>query len=110
MQFVKITQLCYNYLEVMYMETITLALAISILGIALNVFNFYYARKKDNITDVKEKDKESANQQLIDYRLTQVEKKLDKIIDILDNYDKEIDARIESAMTRHIEIYHKKGE
>lgn len=92
------------------METITLALAISILGIALNVFNFYYARKKDTITNIKELDKESSNQQLIDYRLTQVEKKLDKILDILDNYDKEIDTRVEKAMEHHIEIYHKKGE
>ena len=89
------------------METITLALAISILGIALNVFNFYYARKKETITNVKEADKESSNQQLIDYRLTQVEKKLDKILDILDSYDKEIDERVEKAMVHHIEMYHK---
>lgn len=89
------------------METITIALAISILGIALNVFNFYYSRKKDTITNVKEQDKESSNQQLIDYRLTQVEKKLDKIIDILDNYEKEIDERIEKALLRHVEVYHK---
>ena len=66
------------------METITLALAMSVLGIALNVFNFYYSRKKETISTVKEHDKESSNQQLIDYRLTQIEKKLDKIIDILD--------------------------
>lgn len=92
------------------METITVALVISILGIALNVFNFYYARKKDTITNVKEHDKESSNQQLIDYRLTQVEKKLDKILDMLDNYDKEIDIRVEKALEHHVEIYHKKGE
>lgn len=89
------------------METITIALVISILGIVLNVFNFYYSRKKDTITDIKEQDKESSNQQLIDYRLTQVEKKLDKILDILDSYDKEIDDRIEKALIRHVEIYHK---
>lgn len=92
------------------METITLALAISILGIALNVFNFYYSRKKETITNVKELDKESSNQQLIDYRLTQVEKKLDKILDILDNYDKEIDERVGKAMEDHIKIYHKEGK
>ena len=92
------------------METITLALAMSILGIALNVFNFYYSRKKETISNVKEQDKESSNQQLIDYRLTQVEKKLDKIIDIIDTYDKEIDERIDKALEHHVEIYHKKGE
>lgn len=89
------------------METITIALAISILGIVLNVFNFYYSRKKDTITDIKEQDKENSNQQLIDYRLTQVEKKLDKILDILDSYDKEIDERVEKALLRHVELYHK---
>lgn len=89
------------------METITIALAISILGIVLNVFNFYYSRKKDTITDIKEQDKESSNQQLIDYRLTQVEKKLDKILDILDSYDKEIDERVEKALSHHVEMYHK---
>ncbi len=89
------------------METITIALAISILGIVLNVFNFYYSRKKDTITDIKEQDKENSNQQLIDYRLTQVEKKLDKILDILDSYDKEIDERVEKALSHHVEMYHK---
>lgn len=89
------------------METITIALVISILGIVLNVFNFYYSRKKDTISDVKEQEKESSNQQLIDYRLTQVEKKLDKILDILDSYDKEIDERVEKALNKHVEIYHK---
>ena len=92
------------------METITIALVISIIGIFLNIFNFYYSRKKDTITNVKEQDKESSNQQLIDYRLTQVEKKLDKILDILDNYDKEIDARLSKAMEQHIEVYHKEGK
>lgn len=86
---------------------ITIALVISIIGIFLNIFNFYYSRKKDTITNVKEQDKESSNQQLIDYRLTQVEKKLDKILDILDSYDKEIDERIEKALLRHVEMYHK---
>lgn len=89
------------------METITIALVISIVGIILNIFNFYYSRKKDTITNTKEQDKESSNQLLIDYRLTQVEKKLDKIIDILDNYDKEIDERIDKTLEHHIEIYHK---
>lgn len=91
------------------METITIALVISIIGIVLNVFNFYYSRKKDTITNIKEQDKESTNQQLIDYRLTQVEKKLDKILDILDNYDKEIDERVDKAMSQHIKLYHAKG-
>ena len=92
------------------METITIALVISVLGIVLNVFNFYYARKKDAITDIKEQDKESSDQKLIDYRLTKVEEKLDKILDILDSYEKEIDERISKAIDEHIKVYHRKGE
>lgn len=88
---------------------ITIALVISIIGVVLSVFNFYYSRKKETITNVKEQDKESTNQQLIDYRLTQVEKKLDKILDILDKYEKEIDERVDRAMSQHIKLYHTKG-
>lgn len=91
------------------MEALTITMAIAILGVVLNVFNFYYTRKKETITNVKELDKESTNQQLIDYRLTQVEKKLDKILDILDNYDEEIDKRVDRAMSQHIKLYHAKG-
>lgn len=90
------------------METITIALVISVLGIVLNVFNFYYARKKDTITDVKEQGKESSNQQLIDYRLTQVEKKLDKIIDILDNYEDTTKKIVQDEIDKHVLKYHNK--
>lgn len=90
------------------METITLALAMSVLGIALNVFNFYYSRKKETISTVKEHDKESSNQQLIDYRLTQVEKKLDKILDILDSYEDTTKKIVQDEMDKHVLKYHNK--
>lgn len=90
---------------------LTIALAISILSAVMTVVNFVTNRKDKAVKDIKEQDKESAkessNQQLIDYRLTQVEKKLDKIIDILDSYDKEIDSRVEKALEQHIRLYHK---
>lgn len=89
------------------METLTITMAIAILGVVLNVFNFYYTRKKETITNVKEQDKESSNQQLIDYRLTKVEEKLDKILEKLDTYDKEMDERINKALQQHVEVYHK---
>lgn len=86
---------------------LTIALAITIINCVLGVISFASNRKKEAINDSKESSKESANQQLIDYRLTQVEKKLDKIIEILDNYDKEIDERVKIALEEHIKIYHK---
>ena len=86
---------------------LTIALAISILSAVMTVANFVVNRKDKAVKDAKEQDKESSNQQLIDYRLTQVEKKLDKILDMLDNYDKEIDTRVEKAIAQHIKLYHK---
>ena len=85
---------------------LTIAMAVSILSVIITVSNFILVRKDKAVDDTKDNAKESANQQLIDYRLTQVEKKLDKIIDILDSYEKEIDERIDLAMGRHIQLYH----
>lgn len=86
---------------------LTIAVAITIINCVLGVVSFAINRRKDAVSDSKESSKESANQQLIDYRLTQVEKKLDKIIDILDNYEKEVDERVKIALEEHIKIYHK---
>lgn len=83
-----------------------LPIALSILASVISVASFVLARKDKAIKDTKEIDEESSNQKLIDYRLTQVEKKLDKILDILDNYDKEIDARVNNAIEQHIKMYH----
>ena len=90
---------------------ITIALALSILGSVISVTNFALSRKDKAIKDKDEQDKENAkdssDQKLIDYRLTQVEKKLDKIIDILDDYYNEIDTRVDKALEQHIKLYHK---
>lgn len=86
---------------------LTIALAISILSAVMTVANFVVNRKDKAVKDTKELDEESSNQKLIDYRLTQVEKKLDKILDILDSYDKEIDIRVEKAIEQHLKLYHK---
>lgn len=86
---------------------LTLALTISILSVVITVANFVLNRKDKAVKDTKEQDEESSNQKLIDYRLEQVEKKLDRVLDILDRYDKEIDERVDKAMQQHIKIYHK---
>ena len=86
---------------------LTIALAISILSAVMTVANFVVNRQDKAVKDKGELDEENSNQKLIDYRLTQVEKKLDKILDILDSYDKEIDIRIEKALEQHLKLYHK---
>lgn len=88
---------------------LTIALAITILNAVISVSNFVINRKDKAVKDTKELDEDRSDQKLIDYRLEQVEKKLDKVLDILDSYDKEIDARVEKAMEQHIKIYHKEG-
>ena len=88
---------------------LTIALALSILSSVIAVSSFVLNRKDKAIKDKEELDKESSNQQLIDYRLGQVEKKLDKILDILDSYDKEIDNRVEKALENHVKLYHVGG-
>lgn len=83
---------------------LTIALALSILGSVISVSSFVLTRKDKAIKDAKEN-----NLELINYRLNELDKNVQKILDKLDNYDSEIDNRIEKAMQRHIELYHKKG-
>lgn len=90
---------------------ITVALALSILSTVIAVLNFFFSRKDKVVDDTKELGKEKvvdvADKKLIEYRLEQVEKKLDKILDLLDSYDKEIDERVNKALEQHIKVYHK---
>lgn len=88
---------------------LTIALAITILNAVISVSNFVINRKDKAVKDTKELDEDKSDQKLIDYRLKKVEEKLDKVLDILDSYDKEIDARVEKAIEQHIKIYHKEG-
>lgn len=87
---------------------LTIALAISILSAVMTVSNFVLNRKDKAVKDKGEQDKESSNQQLIDYRLGQVEKKLDKILDILDSYEEDTKKIVNEEIEKHILIYHQK--
>jgi hypothetical protein len=90
---------------------LTVAIIISIINVVISVSSFVLVRKDKAVDNTKketlELGEESSNQKLIEYRLTQVEKKLDKILDVLENYDKEIDTRINKALEQHISFYHK---
>lgn len=83
---------------------ITIALALSILGSVISVSSFVLTRKDKAVKDAKE-----TNMELINYRLNELDKNVQKILDKLDNYETEIDNRIEKAIKNHIELYHKKG-
>lgn len=83
---------------------LTIALTISILSVVITVSNFVLNRKDRAVKEAKE-----TNLELINYRLNELDKNVQKILDKLDTYETEIDNRIEKAMKQHIDIYHKKG-
>lgn len=84
----------------------------TVIGITLTIISFANNNKEKAIKDVKELDNEHTNQTLIDYRLTKVEEKLDRIIGMFDNFEKEVKdemkAMIKTAMDNHILMYHSK--
>lgn len=86
---------------------LTVALALSILGSVIAVSTFVLNRRDKAVKDKGEQDSEKTEQVLLNYRLDQVEKKLDQILDKLDTYDKEMDSRIEKALDNHVQMYHK---
>lgn len=81
---------------------LTIALALSILGSVISVSTFVLNRKDKAVKDAKE-----TNLELINYRLNELDKNVQKILDKLENYDSEIDIRIEKAIKHHISEYHK---
>lgn len=83
---------------------LTIAVAISIISVIITVLNFAFSRKEKAVKDAKE-----TNMALINYRLNELDKNVQKILDKLDTYDIEIDNRIDKAIRNHVEIYHKKG-
>ncbi len=87
------------------METLTIALVISILSVVITVLNFVFNRKDKSNNEVKD---ESYRWGQLDAKLKNIENFMAKIEKKLDNYDVEIDERIEKAMELHLEMYHNK--
>jgi hypothetical protein len=78
--------------------------SISIISIIIAILSFSFGRKDKSNADVKD---ESYKWGTIDTRLSNIEKCLEKIETKLDNYDTEIDDKIEKAIKNHINTYHK---
>lgn len=90
---------------------LTIPLIISILGAIMSVVSLVLNRKDKSNKDIKEEQKQFDKNNLIEYRLTKIEQNIEKILNKLDVYEKEIDDRIKIAIDNHIAIYHnKKGE
>ena len=88
---------------------LTIALSLSILNAVICVLNFAFGRKDKAVKDTKEESERIGDEKVIKFRLDSLDKKIDKIIDILDGYDREIDERVEKAINQHIREYHREG-
>lgn len=77
-----------------------------ILSIVISVSAFVLTRKDKSNDEVKEEQKQFSKHDLIEWRLDDITKKVDKILEKLDTYDKEMDSKIKEAMKHHINEYH----
>ena len=83
-----------------------ITLAISIVGCVIAIASFVLGRKDKAVKETKE---EASEQRLIEYRLDQLSKKVDKILEKLDNQEAEIKRVVNEEIEKHILQYHKKG-
>jgi peptidoglycan hydrolase CwlO-like protein len=83
-----------------------ITLVISIVGCVIAIASFVLGRKDKAVKDTKE---EASEQRLIEYRLDQLSKKVDKILEKLDNQETEIKRIVNEEIEKHVLQYHKKG-
>ena len=86
---------------------LTIALAISIIGVVISVSSFVLSRKDKAVSHEAEEQKQFSKNDLIQYRLEKIEQNIEKILAKLDVYEKEMDDKIEKALKNHIATYHK---
>lgn len=83
---------------------LTVATIISILSITFAIITFALNRKDKAVKDGQDS---SSSLKLLEYRLNEVDRKLNELLSKLDRYDDEIDKRVEKAIFVHIKEYHK---
>ena len=86
---------------------LTIALAISIIGVVISVSSFVLSRKDKANKNAKEEQNEFSKHDLMNYRLEKIEQNIEKILNKLDFYDKEIEEKVDKAIAVHVANYHK---
>ena len=81
-----------------------LTVAISITSCVIAVSSFVLARKDKAVKDNRQ---EASEQKLIEYRLNELTKKVDKILEKLDNQENEIRSVVKEELDKHVLEYHK---
>ena len=79
------------------------SMVIAIIGCVLAIIGFFFNRKDKSNSEVKE---EAGEQSLIKFRLDLLDKKVDKILDKLEQQENETKAIIQEEMGKHILKYH----
>ena len=75
---------------------------ISIGAVTISLITLILNRRDKAINDTKE-----SNLGLINFRLDQLDKNVQRILAKLETYDKELDERIDRKIHEHIEMYHR---
>ena len=82
------------------MEITTIA---SLVAVIISILSFFFNRKDKSNDEAKE---EAGEQSLIKFRLDLLDKKVDKILDKLEQQENETKAIIQEEMNKHILKYH----
>ena len=86
---------------------LTIGLIISIISVVIAVSSFVINRRDKSNEETKEEQKQFSKHDLIEYRLEKIEQNIEKILNKLDFYDKEIEEKVEKAIAVHVANYHK---
>ena len=81
-----------------------LTTVISIVAVIIAVLTFFFNRKDKSNNEVKE---EIGEQTLIKYRLDELDRKVDKILDKLEIQENETRKIIDEELEKHVLKYHK---
>lgn len=81
-----------------------ITIAVSVLAVVISTISFALNRKDKTKEEVKE---EAGEQRLIEYRLDELDRKVDKILEKLEVQEIETKKIVEEEMEKHILKYHK---
>ena len=81
-----------------------LGIFISVAAVVISLITLILNRRDKAVADTKE-----SNLGLINFRLDQLDKNVQRILAKLDTYEKEVDEKIEKRIHEHVEMYHKES-
>lgn len=86
---------------------ISVSLLIAIIGCVIGVASFFFNRKDKSESETKE---EASKQSIISYRLDELSKKVDKILNKLDNQESFVRDICKEEIEKHVLKFHDKDK